>query len=292
MNNEFDRVLDECIDRINRGESIEACLKDYPQQASELKPILNAMSLTRSSYSFTPSPDAKREARKRFHDALEKSRQPSIWQRFLGKRMVWATLTAVLVVLVGGSFAVRMTIFPNIPTNVITSPNANGNFAFLVSDDVNAIDEFSAVNVTVDKVTILKSSDSAEWVEFTPQVKEFDLSLLPGDKTQELWRGDIPEGQYSKVVIYVTGVTGTLKSTGETISIKLPSNKLEISSSFQVSADSITSFTYDLTVVKTGNERNVKYILKPQAGESGANLLPLTTLQTDSSKGKGKNPTK
>ena len=30
MTEDFDRILDECIDRINRGDSLADCLSDYP----------------------------------------------------------------------------------------------------------------------------------------------------------------------------------------------------------------------------------------------------------------------
>ena len=277
MGKEFEQILDACIDRLNRGESIEACLKDYPEQAGELAPLLRAMTQTQQNYSFVPSADKKREARLSFYAALEKQqKQPSFWQKVFGRRLVWATVAAVVVVMLGAYFALRTTVFPVIPTTAIASPAADGNFAFLVSDDINAIEEFSAVNVTIEKVSLLKSGDSPEWIEFTPETKEFDLSLLPGDETQELWRGNIPEGEYSKIVIYVTDVNGTLKSTGESTEIKLPSSKLQINLSFTVSADAVTSFTYDLTVIKTGGANNFKYILKPQAGESGATQQPQT----------------
>ncbi len=78
--------------------------------------------------------------------------------------------------------------------------------------------------------------------------------------------------------MYVSQVHGTLKATGQTIEIKLPSNKLQMSKPFQVSAGNVTSFTYDLTVVKTGNARNGgKYLLKPQVADSGATQKPITT---------------
>ncbi len=270
MANEFDGILDECIGRINRGESIEECLKDYPAYSKELEPLLRAMFEVEAAYSFTPSADTKRAARQRFYTALEKKEQPSLWERLFARRLIWTTIAAVLVILVGAYFGLRMTVFPVIPTTTIASSAPNGNFAFLVSDDINAIEEFSEVNVTIDKVALLKGGASPEWVEFTPEVKAFDLALLPGDKTQELWRGNIPEGDYSKVVIYVSNVNGTLKDSGEDIEIKLPSNKLQLSKSFQVSIDTVTSFTYDMTVIKTGNAQNSKYILKPQIAESGA----------------------
>ena len=276
MANDFDRILDECIDRITRGETIEACLSDYPERAKQLEPLLQAMVQTKASYSFTPSAENKRAARQRFSAALERTWLPSLLNRVLARRLVWATLVTVLVVLVVGYVALRATIFPAEPPSItIPGSNAEGNFVFLVSDEVNAIADFSNLNITVDKVGLLQTSNSKQWVEFTPELKEFDLTLLPGAKTQELWRGNIPEGDYSKVVIYVSEVRGTLKASGETIEIKLPSNKLELAQPFQVSTNNITSFTYDLTVVKAGNAQGGgKYLLKPQLNESGVSQAP------------------
>jgi hypothetical protein len=97
-----------------------------------------------------------------------------------------------------------------------------------------------------------------------------DLTLLPGDETQEIWRGDVPEGEYTKVFIQVSDITGILKETGQMVEVKLPSQKLQISMAFQITAGSVTSFTYDLTVVATGNQQSgINYILKPQVSESG-----------------------
>ena len=275
---DFDTILDECIDRINHGEKIEACLADYPQYASQLEPLLKSMTLTKAAYSFVPSIDAKRTARQRFYAALEKQGQPSLWQKILARRLAWATVTAAAVAVVSiiSFFVLRTTGFTEqIPSITVSAPSAEGNFVFLVSDEVNAIGDFATLNVSIEKVELLQSGGPERWVEFIPEVKEFDLTLLPGAKTQELWRGNIPEGEYNRVVIHVSRVRGTLKATEQTIEIKLPSNKLQMSKPFQISSGHVTSFTYDLTVVKTGSSRNGgKYLLKPQVADSGASQVP------------------
>jgi hypothetical protein len=38
----LDLIIDECIDRLQRGESLEACLTNYPDQAETLRPVLAA----------------------------------------------------------------------------------------------------------------------------------------------------------------------------------------------------------------------------------------------------------
>ena len=281
MADNVDRILDECIDRINRGESLEACLADYPEYREQIEPLLRAMQQTKAAYSFLPSASAKRAARQHFNAALEgmeqrrREKQP-LFAMVFARPIAWATVAAVLLVLVASYFGLRPTLYPVEPV-----PNPEGNFVFLISDDINAIADFESVNVSISKLGLLLSGDSGGWVEFEPEIEEVDLTLVQGSEAQQIWRGDVPEGQYTKVFIYVTEVHGVLKETGQREEIKLPSRKLHISKPFQVTADTVTSFTYDLTVVAAGSSKSgIKYILKPQIGQSGAEQEP--------NRGKGK----
>jgi hypothetical protein len=270
MANNFDRILDECIDRISRGESLEACLADYPNYVEQLEPLLRTVLQTREAYSFEPSAVAKREARQRFNAARERLEQ-SRWQkqplftRLFSRPIAWATVATMIMILIAGYFGLRPMLYPTGPV-----PDPQGNFVLLISDDVNAIGDFDSLDVSISKIGLLPSGDSDQWIEFEPEVEEVDLTLVQGDKTQEIWRGNVPEGQYSMVFIYVADVHGVLKETRETVEVKLPSHKLHMSKPFQVFADTVTSFTYDLTVVATGSlQSEIKYILKPQIGQSG-----------------------
>jgi hypothetical protein len=120
MANNFDRILDECIDRINRGEGLEACLADYPQYIEQLRPLLQSMLQTRDTYSFAPSVSAKEAARQRFTTALarreqrRREKQP-LFTRLFARPVVWATLAAAIVILVGGYFGFRPVLFPTTP---------------------------------------------------------------------------------------------------------------------------------------------------------------------------------
>jgi len=183
-----------------------------------------------------------------------------------------ATVVVALAVVYAG---VRPVLSPGAPVVLPISPvpAVNGNFSFLVSDDVNAIADFTDVTVGIAKIG-LQQAEGGKWVEITPEVQSVDLARLPGAATQEIWRGDIPAGNYQQVFVYAANVTGTLKSTGQRIDIKLPSQKLHMAIPFSVSDNTVTSFTYDMTVFRTGNGRNTKYILKPVVAESGATQVP------------------
>jgi len=287
MTEELAQILDRCIDRLNAGEKLEACLADYPQYADQLRPLLQAMSQTKEAYAFTPSVSAKGTARQRFTAAWQKleekrqAKQPWFVRAF-ARPATWATVAAVLVVLIVTFVGIRPALSPVLP--ITPTPSPEGNFVFLISDEVNAIGDFSSLTVTVSKIG-LQQQDGGKWVEFQPEIAEVDLTQVQGDAVQEVWQGDIPAGQYSQVFIYVDNVRGVLEATGQTVEVKLPSHKLHISKLFEVTTDTITSFTYDLTVVARGNQQ---YILKPQVDQSGADQKP----REDKDKGNSDNRTK
>jgi hypothetical protein len=287
MAEEFDKILDECIDRVNRGDTIAACLKDHPQHAADLEPMLQMMFETKQAYVFTPSEDAKRQGRQRLYAAIDR-RKASFWQRLFTQKLAIATIAAVIVLVVAGYAGLRATILSPRPLTIISAtPSTAGNFAFLVTDEVNAIGDFSQLNITLQKINLLQKDSPDKWVEFVPETRQFDLTLLPNGKTQQLWQGNIPEGQYSAVVIYVSEVQGLLKASGNSLNIKLPSNKLQITKVFEVEQNITTSFVYDLTVVKAGNAKNgEKYLLKPQIDTSGATQSPQSEQTPDTGKGK------
>ena len=142
-----------------------------------------------------------------------------------------------------------------------------GNFRLLISDEVNAIDHFASLNVTISSIGVHQGGESGNWTEpedFQPV--EVDLKQLIADNATEIWSGNLTPGEYNKVFIYVDSVTGVLNGGG-TANVKLPSNKLQISKPFEVIDGEVTNFVYDVTVIKAG--KSGKYILKPQIAQSG-----------------------
>jgi len=273
MSKSFDDILDECVDRINRGESIEDCLGSYPEHSEELQPLLSAMLDTQRAYKFTPSAEAKWAARQRFNAAREQlerrwEAKPPLFPRLLGRPVAWVAVTALLLIFLISYFGIIPILSPEEPG---LQPSAAGNFAFLISDEVNAIGDFDSLSISISSIGLHLSGESGRWVKLDPEVQVVDLALLQGDRAQEIWRGDVPEGQYTKVFIRVSSVSGILKKTGESVNVKLPGEKLHISKPFEVTSSSETNFVYDLTVIATGSTQSgIKYILKPQVGQSGA----------------------
>ncbi|RJQ39608.1 MAG: DUF4382 domain-containing protein [Dehalococcoidia bacterium] len=284
MAEDFNRILDACIDRITRGDGLNDCLADYPEYAGRLEPLLRSVAGIQEPFAFTSSPDAKRDARRKFHEALDKRRRTTPFASLIRQPVVWVSVAMLVLALVfAGAWGIRL--FQPPPAPVLVA-NPDGNFAFLISDAPNDIGDFESLNVTVTRVS-LQAAGSGGRVDFIPDVKTVDLTGLQGAESQEVWRGDVPPGQYSQVIVYVSGVEGKLKTTGQIIAVKLPSNKLNISSPFNVTTDMVTIFTFDITVIATGNSG--KYILKPQIGESGARQEPTPTRTPAPNPGDGNN---
>ena len=101
----FAEILDECIDRVlARGGSIDACVRDFPEYADELREALSAGVAARSAFAFLPDPDRKRAARLRLHEAIERKHSRGSWWRLplagasRAPRLATVALVALLVV--------------------------------------------------------------------------------------------------------------------------------------------------------------------------------------------------
>ncbi len=110
MKQEFDKLLDECIDRMNRGESLEDCLAGYPDHADRLRPLLEAAFGIRQACAPIPRPAAKAAAKLRLRAALNEHRGRLPWLKralvplpALNRPRALAAVSMVLVVALVGA---------------------------------------------------------------------------------------------------------------------------------------------------------------------------------------------
>jgi hypothetical protein len=183
-------------------------------------------------------------------------------------KTIFALMTSLITIsILGAGCSV-----PGTPASLPDGTGEGVNFRLLLSDEVNAINDFSSLNVTVSQIGLLRSGESSNWTNYdlNPPKTE-DLTELLGDNATELWSGNITPGEYNKVFIYVDEVVGILAKGGDTATVRLPSGKLQISKPFIVteSGGNLTvNFVFDIAVIEAG--QSGKYILKPQIAQSGA----------------------
>jgi len=101
----FNNILDECLERLLvNDETVEQCLRSYPEQADELEPLLQTALATKKVSAIQPRPEFRAEARYQFRSALQ-AVEPKRRLPFFGWQPQWATVVAVVLVLLlaGGS---------------------------------------------------------------------------------------------------------------------------------------------------------------------------------------------
>lgn len=112
-------ILDNCLERMFKGESIEDCLKTYPEQAPQLEPLLKTSFVVIQKYSaIQPSLEFKAKARSQLQGMLyaklakaERAKVP-IWHR----RWAVAMTTVLVIVLAGvGIAAASINALPDEP---------------------------------------------------------------------------------------------------------------------------------------------------------------------------------
>ena len=163
------------------------------------------------------------------------------------------------------------------PTSAVEKPN----FRVWISDEVNNIDHFDSLLVTITGIGVVKSGEG----DNVTQIENFnevtvDLKDLQDDNATILWDGQLEDGDYVKVFLYATPTEWTLVDENATAEVKLPSGKLHISKPFTLADDQLpVDFVCDVTVVKAGKKDVIggKYILKPQLAASGTghNIVPV-----------------
>lgn len=270
MSDKFEKILNECIDLVNKGESIGDCISRYPEHADELQSLLESMLLTKSPFVSIPTASAKQRARQRMVIALNESEGQRSRSRFafpsiFRNAKALAAAAAVLVIALAGYFGVTLITSPQIVPAIASD---EGNFALLISDAPNAIDDFTSLTMMVSKIRLKTADDSRKWIEIDTEDTMVDLVLLQEDNALEIWRGVVPAGEYTEAVLYSDSVNGVLESSENTISIKLPAGRLSLKMVFIVGEDAPTEFVYDITVnpAETGSGQ---YILTPNASKSG-----------------------
>jgi len=257
MVREFDEILDECVDRINRGEKLEDCLDNYPEHAEELQPLLRVMVDTQRIYTFRPSPTAKIAARQRFYGVIEGLEQKRKQRRILSPQTftwskAWAATVAILVVVIAGYFGLKAFLAP---------VSYEGLLEVRVTD-AQAWD-VSKVIVSVDDIQVHKAGveEDSEWLTVIDEEKTFDLLALSGVE-EVLGSKTIEATEYNNIRMEVLSVTVTID--GEEKAATVPSGKLKLVTSFTVKADSKTILTLDFdvdrSVVVTGTG---KVLFKP-----------------------------
>jgi hypothetical protein len=132
-------ILDNCLERLFKGESIEDCLRDYPRQASELGPLLEtSLALLQKSAAIQPNHEFKAKVGSQLQGMLRVKRERAE-KRAIGpswhRRWAVAVSTVLVVLLAGvGTVAASADALPDEPLYAVKLATERARIALASSD--------------------------------------------------------------------------------------------------------------------------------------------------------------
>ena len=137
MSKEFDNILDECLERLLvKGEALEQCLESYPEQADQLKPLLQTALMAKEASAIQPRAEFKARARYQFRSALQEV-APRRSRPFFGWLPRWAAVVSIvlgLLLIGGGTVAAASYSMPDSPLYPVKLATENAQLALTRSN--------------------------------------------------------------------------------------------------------------------------------------------------------------
>ncbi len=180
-NKEFDNILNDCLERLLiKGESLEQCLEHYPEQAAELKPLLETALAAREAADIKPRPDFRARASYQFRSALKErtaGRERPSWGWFPR----WAMVVAVVLVLVlacGSTVFAASSSMPDSPLYPVKLATEQVQFSLTFSQMGKARLCAELADKRVAEIAYMADKGDTGQVELTTQRLDDRLALL------------------------------------------------------------------------------------------------------------------
>ena len=122
-----------------------------------------------------------------------------------------------------------------------------GEVVVLITDHREAIDDFTALVVTVDGVRLHRrgAGNDAGWLAVTVDPQEIDLTRYQDGATVELTRQRVPAGRYDAAEVLASAARGVVRGGRH---VEVPLELSPARADVRVRADRVTQVTFDLVV--------------------------------------------
>lgn len=176
----FNDVLDVCLERmLFGGATLEQCLRDFPQHASGLKPLLETARAARQASAVQPRPEFKERARREFNAAVREAGSKKAGFGFVwGWRSGWAVAVSgvLIVALGGGTVAAASGSMPDSLLYPVKLAAEQAQLAFTFSDIAKAELHAHLADKRVSEMLYLAENDQPEKLDKVSQGLNKQLS--------------------------------------------------------------------------------------------------------------------
>lgn len=177
-NKKFSDILDECLEHLLvKGETLEQCLANHPEQAVELRPLLETALATKQASAIVPSPEFKARARYQFHSALQEM-GPKKRLAFFDFLPRWATAVAIVLVLLlagGGTVAAASNSMPDEPLYPIKIASEQARLMLTLTALGKAELYANLADKRIDEIVYVANKGDTKQVELTTQRLNYAL---------------------------------------------------------------------------------------------------------------------
>jgi hypothetical protein len=165
-----------------KGETVEECLRRYPEHARELKSLLETATATKKATAVQPSPEFRERARQQFYAALrqmpaQKKRAGFSW----GGQPRWATVVAVVLAILlvsSGTVAAASGSMPDQPLYPVKLASEQARLALTFSPLHKAELYARLADRRVLEIVYLASKNKPEQVQRTTQSLDGHLARI------------------------------------------------------------------------------------------------------------------
>ena len=195
----FNNILNECLDRMLQGESIEECLRRYPEVSQDLEPLLRTAQAARIASTIRPSAEFKARARYEFQSRLnELSARKEQRTPFFRWRWQWQSgwaiaLIAIMVVVLsgGGTVAASGGSMPDETLYPVKLATEKVHLALTFSDIGKAELNARYADRRVEEIVYLAEKDDTKNVQVTAQRLNSNLATMNSLVSPEDPAGDM-----------------------------------------------------------------------------------------------------
>jgi hypothetical protein len=174
-------ALNACFERmLEKEESVDTCVADYPQYSAELKPLLETMKVAQDIRTITPDPSFRARARYEFRSALHDSIAPKkpliVW------RWGWANIASTVGVLIltsmGGAVAASNNSMPGQPLYQVKRTVEAGQLTLAFSQSAKARLYATLADRRVGEIVYAATQGNVTLTENLTQQFTKDLSMV------------------------------------------------------------------------------------------------------------------
>jgi len=145
MNRQLQDIFEECVERLRQGDSIENCLRSYPEVAAELEILLRTtLNVNWRASMVQPRPEFKARARAQFIGAQQyaaQAKEPTPKPTFFSLQRAWVPALAVVLILVFssvGTAAAASNAMPDEPLYPVKIATEQAQLTLALSDETKA----------------------------------------------------------------------------------------------------------------------------------------------------------